>query len=166
MQGVIGAFHELDSAVQAVEELKKKRLGEITVYTPAPRHEFEDVLDRGESVVRRWTLIGGALGATFGYWITIWISRYWPIVVGGKAIATWVPYTIFAFELMVLIGSLATVFGVFANSRIPRLTLTVGFDPRFSHGHFGVWVETPVERQDEAVQLFKKHGAVEVRNER
>ena len=48
---------------------------------------------------------------TFGYWIAIWTSDYWPLVVGGKAIASWIPYTIIGFEVMVLVGALATVFG-------------------------------------------------------
>ena len=43
MQGVLGAFHELDATVDAIEELKKQRVGDITVYTPTPRHEFEHV---------------------------------------------------------------------------------------------------------------------------
>ena len=67
--------------------------------------------------MRRFTLIGGLLGVTFGYWVAIWISDYWPLVVGGKPVASWVPYTIIGFELMVLIGSLSTVFGMFAVSR-------------------------------------------------
>ena len=41
MQGVLGAFHELDAAVHAIEDLKKKKFGDIVVYTPTPRHEFE-----------------------------------------------------------------------------------------------------------------------------
>ena len=44
MQGVLGAFHEIDSAVHAIEDLKKERFGDITVFTPTPRHEFEDAL--------------------------------------------------------------------------------------------------------------------------
>jgi hypothetical protein len=44
--------------------------------------------------------------------------------------------------------------------------MTVGYDERFSHGDFGVWVETSPERADEAVQLLTKHGAQEVRRER
>lgn len=166
MPGVIAAFHELDSAVHAVEALKKARFGDLTVYTPTPHHEFDEVLARPESHVRRWTLIGGILGCTFGYWIWVWISRYWPLVVGGKAIVAWVPYTIFGFEVMVLIGSLATVFGMFANSRIPRLTTTVGYDPRFSGGHFGVWVETTPDKAAAAAALMREHGAEEVRSER
>ncbi|OYV73502.1 MAG: hypothetical protein B7Z72_02395, partial [Gemmatimonadetes bacterium 21-71-4] len=59
----------MDSAVHAVEDLKKERFGEITVYTPTPRHEFDELLGRPESHVRRWTLIGGLLGCSFGYWI-------------------------------------------------------------------------------------------------
>ena len=141
MSGIIAAFAEIDSAVDAIEELRQKGFRDLTVYTPTPRHEFEHALEAPPSRVRIFTLIGGLSGATFGYWIAIWTSRYWPIVVGGKPIASWVPYTVFGFELMVLVGSLATVFALFALARVPRLTMTVGYDPRFSGGHFGVWVE-------------------------
>ncbi len=166
MPGVIGAFRELDSTVDAIAALKKEKLGEITVYSPTPRHELEHAIDAGPSVVRRFTLIGGLLGATFGWWIAIWISDYWPLVVGGKAIASWVPYTVFGFEVMVLFGALSTVVGLFINSRIPRLTMTVGYDGRFSHGDYGIWVECPPERAAAAESLLRKHGAVEVRGER
>ncbi|NUO40046.1 MAG: DUF3341 domain-containing protein [Gemmatimonadaceae bacterium] len=166
MQGVLAAFAEIDSAVEAIQELRKKSFGDITVFTPTPRHEFEEVMEHPPSKVRRFTLAGGLLGVTFGYWIAIWISDYWPIVVGGKPVASWVPYTIIGFELMVLFGSLSTVFGMFALSRIPRLTLTVGYDPRFSHGDYGVWVVAGPDRAAEATAVLQRHGALEVRNER
>jgi hypothetical protein len=166
MQGVIGAFSEIDSAVHAVEDLRQQNFGDITVFTPTPRHEFEEALTPPTSGVRRFTLIGGLLGLTFGYWIPIWISDYWPIVVGGKPVASWVPYTIIGFELMVLFGSLSTVFGMFALSRIPRLTMTVGYDPRFSHGDYGVWVVAAPDRARQAEEVLRKHGASEVRSER
>ena len=165
MQGVIGAFHNLDQAVHAIEELKKERIGDITVYTPTPRHEFEHALEAPPSKVRIFTLIGGLAGATFGYWIAVWASRYWALVVGNKPIASWVPYTIFGFEVMVLVGSLSTVFALFALSRVPRLTMTVGYDPRFSGGHFGVWVATSPDQSKSVAEILRKHGAVEVRHE-
>ena len=166
MQGVLAAFHELDSAVHAIEDLKKRRLGDITVYTPTPRHELEHVLNHGPSKVRLFTLIFGLAGVTFGYWIPIWMSDYWPLVVGGKPIASWVPFTILGFEVMVLIGGLATVFAMFGFAGIPRLTMTVGYDPRFSSGHFGVWVVTDPERMDDVMTVLRTHGAEEVRRER
>ena len=166
MRGVLGAFRELDSAVSAIEALKKDRLGEIRVFSPTPRHELEHAIHAPHSPVRLYTLIGGLAGLTFGYWIAIWVSDYWPLVVGGKPIASWVPYTIFGFEVMVLVGALSTVAGLFINSRVPRLTMMVGYDPRFSHGDYGIWVECPPEKAKTAEQLLRDHGAVEVRSER
>jgi hypothetical protein len=166
MQGVIGTFRELDSAVHAIEDLKRRKLGDMTVYSPAPRHELEHAIHAPQSGVRKFTLIGGLLGVTFGYWVAIWTSEYWPLVVGGKAIGSWIPYTIIGFEVMVLVGALSTVFGMFYLSRIPRLTLTVGYDPRFSHGSFGIWVECPPNKLKEAEDALRHHGAVEVRGDR
>ena len=166
MQGVLGAFHEIDSAVHAIEELKQERFGDITVFTPTPRHELEHVMAHPPSRVRVYTLIFGLLGMTFGYWIPVWISDYWPLVVGGKAIATWVPFTILGFEVTVLIGGLMTVYAMFGLAHVPRLTTTVGYDPRFSGGHFGVWVVADPDRMDQAMAVLKKHGAEEVRRER
>jgi hypothetical protein len=67
---------------------------------------------------------------------------------------------------MVLIGGLATVFGMMGLAGIPRLTMTVGYDPRFSHGDFGVWVHTPPEKSREASEVLRRNGAVEVRDAR
>src|SRR5687768_17104326 len=166
MRGVLGAFRELDSAVLAIHDLKRQKVGEVTVYTPTPRHELDEAIAAGPSAVRRFTLIGGLLGATFGYWIAIWASDYWPIVVGGKPIASWVPYTIFGFEVMVLIGALSTVAGLLIHAGVPRLTMMVGYDPRFTHGDYGVWVECPPEKAAAAENLLRSAGAVEVRRER
>ena len=166
MPGVVGVFAELDAAVDAIEALQEKKLGALTVYSPTPRHEFDHVIIAKPSPVRRFTLIGGLLGATFGYWIAIWASDYWPLVVGGKPVASWVPYTIFGFEVMVLFGALSTVIGLLINSRVPRLTMTVGYDPRFSGGDYGVWVECPPESAAAAESLLRENGAVEVRGER
>jgi hypothetical protein len=166
MLGILGVFRELDSVVDAIGALRKERPGEMTVYSPTPRHELDHALEHGPSVVRRYTLFGGLFGATCGFWIAIWASDYWPLVVGGKPVASWVPYTIFGFEVMVLFGALATVAGLFINSRIPRLTMTVGYDPRFSDGDFGIWVECPPEKQRSVEDLLRRHGAVEVRGER
>ena len=164
-RGLVAAFREIDATCDAIEALRNANFRQFTVYTPAPRHEIEHALQPPPSPVRRFTLIGGVLGATFGYWIAIWSSDYWPLVVGGKAIASWIPYTIFAFELMVLVGSLATVAGMFINSRIPKITMTVGADPRFTGGDYGIFVEAAPERLREAESMLRHHGAVEVRGE-
>jgi hypothetical protein len=164
-QGMLGAFLNIDAACDAIAKLRDKKVGAITVFTPTPRHEFEHVLHPPKSPVRRYTLFGALAGATFGWWISIWGSNYWPLVVGGKAISTWIPFTVFAFELMVLVGGLSTVAGLFIHARVPRLTMTVGYDPRFSAAHYGVWVECAPERLKEAEAILRQSGAEEVRGE-
>lgn len=167
MPGVIAHFRHLDSAVEAIEAIRHdRRFDEIAVYSPTPRHELEHAIHAPSSVVRKFTLIGGLAGVTFGYWIAIWCSKYWPLVTGGKAIASWIPYTIFGFEVMVLIGALSTVFGMFAVAGLPRLTMTVGYHPRFSGGDYGIWVESTGDTAQAAEQLLRTHGASEVRHER
>ena len=74
--------------------------------------------------------------------------------------------TWFQWLVLVAIVALATVFGMFAVSRLPRLTLTVGYDGRFSHGDYGIWVPTTPDRADQAAEVLRRHGALEVRNER
>lgn len=164
-RGLVAVYRELDALVDAIEELKQKNYPSFVVYTPTPRHEIDDAVDPPTSPVRRFTLIGGLLGVTFGYWIAVWTSEYWPLVVGGKPFASWIPYTIIGFELMVMIGSLATVAGMFATSRVPKIIRTPGFDPRFTGNEFGIYVEAPPERLRDAESLLKSHGAVEVRDE-
>jgi hypothetical protein len=164
--GVLAAFRELDAAVDAIEDLRNQKITDFTVYTPTPRHEIEHAVQPPPSPVRKFTLIGGLAGVCFGYWIAIWTSDYWPLVVGGKAIASWLPYTIIGFEMMVLVGSLATVAGMFINSRIPKLSMTVGYDPRFSHGDFGIFVRCAPDRAAAAEQVLRQHNPVEVRGAR
>lgn len=166
MRGVVGIFPNLDDLVEAIEATKKGKFRDVTVYTPTPRHEIEHAVHAPISAVRRFTLIGGLLGCTFGYWIAVWCSDYWPLVVGGKQMASWIPYTIFGFEVMVLVGGLSTVFGMFALARVPRLVATTGYDARFTHGDYGIYIEADPDQVPAAEQLLKQHGAFEVRHER
>ena len=157
-QGLVAIFPQLDALCDAIESLKHDKVETFTVYTPAPRHEIEHALKPPMSPVRRFPLIGALRAA-------IWTSEYWPLVVGGKAIASWIPYTIIGFEVMVLVGALSTVAAMFINSRIPKITMTVGFDPRFTNGDYGIFVQAAPERLRDLEAKLRQHGAVEVRGE-
>ena len=165
MRGLVARFRELDAMVDAAKELRRQGFVHLTLYSPTPRHELEDAMGHPKSNVRLYTLIGGLLGVSFGYWIAIWSSDYWPLITGGKATASWIPYTIIGFEVMVLVGALSTVAGMFINSRIPRLSTTSGYDPRFSGGHFGIFIACDAGKAPQAEALLREHGAVEVRRE-
>lgn len=166
MQGVLAVFPNLDDTVAAIKDLKAKRVEGVTVYSPTIQHELDDAIDAPTSIVRLFTLVGGLCGVTFGYWVSIWCSQYWSLQVGGKAIASWIPYTIIGFEMFVMVGALSTVAGMFINARIPRMVLNFGFDKRFTHGDYGIWVESTPDKFPMLESLLKSHGAAEVRGER
>ena len=57
MAGVLGVFHEVDAAVEAIEDVKRQRIGDIQVFMPTLNHEIEEAVGGPESPVRRFTLI-------------------------------------------------------------------------------------------------------------
>lgn len=163
-QGVLGIFPYLDSTTNAIRQLRKAGFGDLTVYTPVPRHEIEEALQPKESPVRLFTITGGLLGALTGYGLASYASVAYPLVVGGKPLVHMIPYTVLAFELAVLFGSLATVLGLFVASRLPRLSFEAAYDPAFSSDRMGVFVRCSPDRTAAAREILLKAGATEVRH--
>ena len=110
--GVLAAFEHIDAACDAIQALRAQGRKDFTVYSAAPNHELEHALGIETSPVRLFTLIGGITGVCAGIGMTFWMSLDWPLLVGGKPIATVPPYVVFMFELMVLLGALSTVAGM------------------------------------------------------
>ncbi len=162
---VLGVFAHVDTTVRALEELRAKGYHDLTVYTPVPVHEIEDVLERDRPVsgVRLFTLIGGLTGTASGFILTIWSALQWGLVTGGKPIASIPPFVIIAFELTILFGGLATVIGMVLLARLPRLRPSPTYDPRFSNDRFGVAVHCSPDRGGSVREILRSAGAEEVR---
>ncbi|HEY7649898.1 MAG TPA: DUF3341 domain-containing protein [Methylomirabilota bacterium] len=171
---VVGVFAHVDTTVRALEELQGKGYRDVEVYSPTPVHEIEDVLERNRPVsgVRLFTLLGGLVGIASAFIITIWTSVKWGLVTGGKYLqatpagvvgSTLPPFFVIAFELMVLFGGVATLIGLVALARLPRVRRTGAFDPRFTDDRFGVAVHCPPDRRASVRQILAAAGAEEVR---
>ena len=162
--GLVASFIHVDAAVDAIRALRAKGYRNLVVYTPAPNHEIEEALEHGVSPVRLFTLIGGLTGCTAGFAMTIWMSYDWPVVVGGKTIASIPPYVVIGFELTILMGALSTVAAV-ALFSVLMGKRGAPYDPRFSDDTIGVFVPTTSEQQGPIEQLLRSAGASEVRHE-
>jgi ActD protein len=162
--GLLAAFVHVDAAADAIRATRALGVRDLTVYTPSPNHEIEEALGQRVSPVRLFTLIGGLSGCAAGFAMTIWMSYDWPVVVGGKPIASIPPYVVIAFELTILLGALITVaaVGVFSVLTGKR---GVAYDPRFSDDQIGIFVPVPSDQVARVEQLLRSAGAVEVRHE-
>jgi hypothetical protein len=159
--GVLAQFEHIDAACDAIRELKAGGHKDLTVYSAAPNHELEAAIGDPVSPVRLFTLIGGLTGCAAGFGMTIWMSRDWPLLVGGKPIAPIPPYVVLGFELTILIGALSTVVGVIILSmmKAPRGR---PYHPRFSDDRIGVFVPCGGDKAPAVETLFRQHGSVEV----
>lgn len=160
---LLASYDYLDSTVDAIEGLRKAGFKSLKAYAPYPEHHIEAALGYGQSPVRVFTLVGGLTGTATGFAFTTWTSMDWPLVVGGKPIVSIPAYVIIAFELTVLFGALSTIIGLFILSRLPDFKPPVIYDPEFSNGRYGVYVEAPPERVEEARKILNAQEPAELR---
>ncbi len=164
-QVVLGVFSYINSTVDGVKRLRGEGFKNLRVFSPFPNHEIEEALKGSESIVRFFTLTGGTLGALCGLCFTILTSLDWPLRTSAKPILSLPPYMVIVFELTVLLGSLATLFGLLINSRLRQNAPRSMYDPRFSEDKFGVAVVCSKEDITRAEEILKFAGAEEVRFE-
>lgn len=164
--GVLAVFKHLDSAVDAVRELKSTGHHQFTIYSPIARHELEQAAAQPVSPVRMYTLVGGISGCAIGAWIALYMSYDWPIVVGGKTIGSIPPYVVIMFEMTVLFGALTTLLGVAFNTVLgARQRGRIAWDPRFTNDRFGIFVPAAGAQVSKVETLLRDCGAEEVRHE-
>jgi hypothetical protein len=162
--GVLGSFVHVDAAADAIRALRAQGHRDLVVYSASPNHEIEEALDQGVSPVRLFTLIGGLTGCAAGFGMTIWMSYDWPVLVGGKPIASIPPYVVIGFELTILLGALSTVTAVALLSLLQGKR-GIAYDPRFSDDQIGIFVPAGSDQVGPTEELLKAAGAVEVRHE-
>ena len=162
--GVLASFLHVDAAVDAIRALRARGHRNLVVYSAAPNHEIEEALDHSVSPVRLFTLVGGLTGCAAGFGMTIWMSLDWPLIVGGKTIASIPPYVVIAFELTILLGALSTVTAV-ALFSVLMGKRGIAYDPRYSDDLIGVFVPGGADQLGAVEQLLRSAGAVEVRRE-
>ncbi|MCH8132784.1 MAG: DUF3341 domain-containing protein [Myxococcales bacterium] len=162
MPMLMAVFDQPDQIAEAVTRLKGRGYDDIETYAPAPFEAMEDAMDPKPSRVRLLTLIGGLVGVCTGYAMTIWMANDWPLMIGGKPFSSIPPYTIIAFELMILFGGVLTVLGLFGFGGIYPHKLDAVYDPRFSAEEFGLVIDCRDRDVVEIEDLLRAHAAKEV----
>ncbi len=162
--GTVGHFAHFDRFVEAVRQLHAAGYTNLRVASPIPHHEIDEVLERRESPVRVFTLVGAILGGITGLLLTINTSIAYPLITGGKPIVSMPAFIVIVFELTILFGAIGTLVGLLVNARLPRLHIGLAFDSRFCEDQFGLFVFCGADQIATTSQILRESGAVEVRN--
>jgi len=97
----------------------------IDILAPHPVHKAEEILSLKPSGVRWFALTGALVGAATGYLLPSFTVIDWPLISGNKPMISIPPFTIIAFELMVLFGALSAFLGFILMSRMPDVIAVV-----------------------------------------
>lgn len=169
--GVWASFKYLDDFCNAIKEARKNELKKITTYSPCPRHEIFDALGNPVSRVPFFTLVFGISGVIIAYTLTSWMSLDWVLPVSNKPTISIPPFTIIAFELMVLLGAYGTMLGIIFLSikdtrkyTFPKSSKFKNYE-RFTQDRFGLVIRCEEKDLAKLTKMIKKHQPEEFDNE-
>ncbi len=156
-RGIAASFAYMDDLLRAVERLKQAGFGDFQVFSPAPRHEIEHLVQPGKSPVRFVTFSGAFFGLCFGFLLAIGTSLVWNLVTGGKPVVSLPAFLVVAFEMTILFGALANLGAVFLFAWLPD-RISPAYDPSFSDDRFGLYVRAPGDREKDLLPLLGECG--------
>ncbi|MFP6814964.1 MAG: DUF3341 domain-containing protein [Pseudomonadales bacterium] len=159
----LGLFGEPDSALAAAGTLKGAGFANLELMSPVPIEGIEAVLGKKESVIKRFTLFGGIIGALSGFSLAAGTAVLYLHPAGGRPIITIPPYLIITYELLILFGILFTVVGFFISARLPVFRDRV-YVPETGVDKFAVSVACDdAEHFKRAQTILQEAGAEQVR---
>ena len=160
---VAASFDDFARFVAALKGLRERGVTRFAVFSPVELTEIEHLLPHSGSRLRLVTLGAGFTGCALGYALCIGSALLYSLIVGGKAVVAWLPYTVIGFELTILTAGLCTVAAVFVASRLYPRPLASAYRPEFSSDQFGLSVPCDPAQQRDIATLMSAAGAVEVR---
>jgi len=164
---IFGLFPNVDPTAQAVAGLQAMGIADdqmaILSAVPYSSRMFGRKSPRGRFLP--FLAIGALGGLAIALFIAVVTPTLYPIEVGGQPIvAPFPPTAIMVFEFVAL-GTMIMAFVAFLlQSRFPRLEPAI-YDERITDGYIGLGVRASDRLTDEITDLFRTHGAIDVRLE-
>ena len=117
---IMGTFTFEEDFLIAAKNLQSSGFNNISLLSPVPLKEAQEVLGLGKSSpVRRFSLAGAIIGAISGFAMAVGTALVFILPTGGRAIITLPPYLIITYEMTILFGVLATLLGFYFISGLP-----------------------------------------------
>ncbi len=116
---IMGTFAFEEDFLAAAKDLKSSGFDNISLLSPLPLEEAQEILGLGKSPVRRFSLAGAIIGAIAGFAMCVATALVFILPTGGRAVITLPPYFIITYEMTILFGVLFTLLGFHFVSGLP-----------------------------------------------
>ena len=161
---IVGTFAYEEDFLAAAENLQSSGFDDISLLSPLPLEEAQQVLGLGKSPVRHYSLAGAIIGALSGFAMSVATALVFILPTGGRAIITVPPYLIITYEMTILFGVLFTLIGFHFVSGLPAWR-DRPYLPSANIDRFVVVVENAAgDQAARAEAIIREAGAEEIQH--
>ncbi len=161
---ILGSFAFEEDFLDAARKLKSSGFDKLSLLSPLPLEEAQELMGLEKSPVRHFSLAGAIFGAIAGFAMAVATSLVFILPTGGRAIITIPPFLIITYEMTILFGVLFTLLGFHFVSGLPAwrdrpYLISAGID------RFVVIVEgAAADQVARAEAIIRDAGADEIRH--
>ena len=121
LYGLLAEFEEADDLLEAARRTTEAGYVRKDAYTPFPVEGLPQALGLDRSHLPLIVLLGAIAGGLIGYGLQYFaFVHYYPMNIGGRPAHAWPAFIPVTFELTILGGALAAVFGMLGLNRLPQ----------------------------------------------
>ena len=161
---VVGSFAYEDDFLEAARKLRSSGFDDISLLSPLPLEEAQEILELGKSPVRRFSLAGAIIGAASGFAMAVATALVFILPTGGRAIIAVPPYLVITYEMTILMGVLFTLLGFHVVSGLPAWR-DKPYLPAANVDRFVIIVESAAgEKGAQAESIIRQAGAEDVQH--
>lgn len=164
--GLLAQFDTAAGIFEAALQVRDAGYRKWDVFTPFPIHGMDEAMGLKKSLVGYFTFVGGCTGFFTGMSMIWFMNKVdYGLVVGGKPLFTPLYAFPVSYEMTILLGSFATLFGMLFLNRLPKLYNPLFRNERFrkaSDDKFFLCIEATDPKFAEAKAVLEKAGAVAV----
>lgn len=158
-EGLIGLFGYEEDFLETTARLREQGVP-LSVMTPIPMHEVEQVLGIGKSKVRYFSLTGAIVGALSGFALAAGTALVFVLPTSGRPVIPIPPYLVITYEMTILFGVLATLLGFHVVSRLPAWH-DAPYTPEVAVDKFGISVRADSGADLARVEALMREGGAE-----
>lgn len=119
--GLLAEFDTVEAVIEAAHRTYEAGYRKIDAYSPFPVEELAEAIGFHNNGVAPVALVGGLLGGTGAYLLQWWINTIsYPVNIGGRPYHSWPAFIIVTFEMTILFGGLAAVYGMLVLNGLPQ----------------------------------------------